>query len=219
MLRKLSGHLGKNVVAYLALFVALGGTSIAAVSLKRGSVKGKHIAKNAVTSPKVKNASLRAADFAPGQLPAGQQGAQGPQGPPGTQASDANTLDGQDSSAFLGVNAKAADANALDGKDSLGFARLGGRVSVGGVPDRPGYTVTKGTAGIYTVNLPAGTLSATGTSCVGPVPIITPFSSTQRRAIVTLATCSVTDGSGNFTVELYDSANAKADSQFFFIVL
>ena len=65
-----------NVTAVVALFVALGGTSMAAVSLKRGSVKGKHIARNAVTSPKVKNGSLRAADFAPGQL-RGARGAAG----------------------------------------------------------------------------------------------------------------------------------------------
>jgi hypothetical protein len=58
-----------TLVAYLSLFVALGGTSIAAVSLKRNSVKGKHIAKNAVTSPKVKDASLGAGDLAPGVVP------------------------------------------------------------------------------------------------------------------------------------------------------
>jgi hypothetical protein len=68
------------LVALMALFVALGGTSIAAVSLKRNSVKNRHIAKNAVTAPKVKNASLLAQDFAPGQLPAGPEGRQGPRG-------------------------------------------------------------------------------------------------------------------------------------------
>ena len=34
---------------------------------------------------------------------------------------DADTLDGQDSSAFLGANAKAADADMLDGQDSTDF--------------------------------------------------------------------------------------------------
>jgi len=72
-----------NVMATIAVFVALGGSSVAAISLKRNSVKGKHIATNAVTSPKVKNASLLARDFAPGQLPKGEQGPQGSQGPPG----------------------------------------------------------------------------------------------------------------------------------------
>lgn len=72
-----------NVMATVAVFVALGGTSVAAVALKRGSVKGKHIASNAITSPKVKDRSLRARDFALGQLPAGAKGATGAAGAAG----------------------------------------------------------------------------------------------------------------------------------------
>lgn len=91
-----------NVVASLALFVALGGTSYAALTLGRnsvrsenigrGQVKASDIAKNAVSSPKVKDFSLLAKDFKAGQLPAGPAGAKGekgdtgprgPQGPPG----------------------------------------------------------------------------------------------------------------------------------------
>jgi hypothetical protein len=74
-----------TAVAYLALFVALGGSSYAAVTLKRNSVKGRHIAKNAVTSPKVKDWSLLARDFAAGQLPQGERGRQGEEGPMGLQ--------------------------------------------------------------------------------------------------------------------------------------
>jgi hypothetical protein len=74
-----------TVVAYLALFVALSGSSYAAVQLSRGSVKGKHIAKNAVTSKKVKDGTLLAQDFRSGQLPTGPQGERGPQGAPGAQ--------------------------------------------------------------------------------------------------------------------------------------
>ena len=86
-----------NVMATVAVFIALGGTSIAAINLTRGSVKGKHVARNAITSPKVKNRALRAIDFARGQLPAGPQG---PTGPPGAANPNAETLDGFDSSAF-----------------------------------------------------------------------------------------------------------------------
>jgi len=71
-----------TVVAYMALFIALGGTSFAAVTLKRNSVKGKNIARNAVTAPKVKDRSLLAVDFKQGQLP---QGAAGTQGAPGAK--------------------------------------------------------------------------------------------------------------------------------------
>jgi hypothetical protein len=84
-------HLRANAVAYLALFVALGGTSMAAVTLKRNSVLSTHIkngqvkradiASGAVDSSRVANGSLQAHDFAAGQL---QSGARGPAGAPGT---------------------------------------------------------------------------------------------------------------------------------------
>jgi hypothetical protein len=74
------------VVACLALLVALGGTSVAAVTaIPRNSVGTAQLKKNAVVSAKVKNGSLRAADFAAGQLPAGPAGPTGPAGAGGPQ--------------------------------------------------------------------------------------------------------------------------------------
>ena len=81
----LIGHLRSNAVAYLALCVALGGTSYAAIQLPKNSVGTKQIKKNAVKSKKVKNGSLKAADFAAGQLPAGQKGDKGDPGVQGAQ--------------------------------------------------------------------------------------------------------------------------------------
>jgi hypothetical protein len=70
MLARLRPHLSyANVVSTACLFVLLGGSAYAAVTLKRGSVKGKHVAKNAITSPKVKQGTLRPGDFRPGVLP------------------------------------------------------------------------------------------------------------------------------------------------------
>lgn len=83
------------VVACLALLVALGGTSIAAVNqlvprnsvgtaqIRDGAVTNPKIRNNAVNSSKVANRSLLRSDFAPGQLPAGPTGPQGPAGPAG----------------------------------------------------------------------------------------------------------------------------------------
>ena len=78
------------VVALTALFVAVGGTSYAAVQLAPNSVRSRHIkdgeikradlATNAVGAAQVADGSLLAADFRSGQLPAGPQGATGPQG-------------------------------------------------------------------------------------------------------------------------------------------
>ena len=82
------------VVACLALLVALGGTSVAAVNqlgrntvdtpqLVNGAVTNPKIRNNAINSTKVANRSLLRSDFAPGQLPAGPVGPQGPAGPAG----------------------------------------------------------------------------------------------------------------------------------------
>jgi hypothetical protein len=74
-----------NVMSTIAVFVALGGSSYAAVQLSRDGVKARHIAANAVRSVEVKDRSLRARDFARGQLPRGATGPQGPQGFQGPQ--------------------------------------------------------------------------------------------------------------------------------------
>ena len=73
-----------NVIATLALFLALGGaTAFAASTLGKNSVGTKQLKKNAVTGAKVKDGSLSAGDFKAGQLPAGERGPQGVPGAPG----------------------------------------------------------------------------------------------------------------------------------------
>ena len=63
------------VISCVALGLALGGTSFAAVSaLPKNSVGTPQLQASAVTSAKVKNRSLLRADFASGQLPAGPAG-------------------------------------------------------------------------------------------------------------------------------------------------
>jgi hypothetical protein len=95
-----------NVVSTVCLFIALGGSAYAGVTLSKNSVTSKHIengqvkhadiAKNAVASANVADFSLRSRDFKAGQLPigpagpagpAGPQGPQGPEGPPGADGS------------------------------------------------------------------------------------------------------------------------------------
>jgi hypothetical protein len=58
-LRRSVCHAKRNLVAYLALFVALGGTSYAAAKLPANTIGTKQLKNNAVTSAKVKNNSLR----------------------------------------------------------------------------------------------------------------------------------------------------------------
>jgi hypothetical protein len=95
--RRLRSHVLQNAVGYVALFVALTGTSYAAIRLPRDSVTAKQLAPksvgaselkdNAVTSRKV--AGLELSDFKAGQLNSLNskswqgQGSPGPDGPPG----------------------------------------------------------------------------------------------------------------------------------------
>jgi hypothetical protein len=90
-------------IALLALFVALGGTSFAAISivlppssvgttqLRNDSVTRAKIAHESLTSMLVKDGSLMATDFAPGQLPAGPAGPVGPAGPKGDKGDKGDT--------------------------------------------------------------------------------------------------------------------------------
>ena len=90
-----------NVMATVAVFIALGGGAYAAVKLPANSVGSKQlkksavtsakIAKNAVVSSKVKDGSLLATDFAAGQLPAGAQGPKGDTGAAGAAGAKGDT--------------------------------------------------------------------------------------------------------------------------------
>jgi hypothetical protein len=71
------------VVALIALFVALGGTSYAALKLPKNSVGNRQLKNGAVTSNKVKDRSLAISDFKLGQVPPGPPGPQGAPGSPG----------------------------------------------------------------------------------------------------------------------------------------
>jgi hypothetical protein len=71
------------VVACIALAVSLSGTGYAALKLPRSSVGTVHLKMNAVTSPKVRNGTLRAVDFARGQIPPGPPGPAGQKGEKG----------------------------------------------------------------------------------------------------------------------------------------
>lgn len=90
-----------NIMATVGVFIALGGSSYAAITVtgstvkngslsgadvKRESLTGKHVRR--LTGADVRDGSLLAADFRGGQLPSGSQGPQGepgPQGLPGKQ--------------------------------------------------------------------------------------------------------------------------------------
>lgn len=90
-----------NLMATAAVFIALGGSSYAALTItgkqvansslsgkdvRNRSLSGLDVRKGSLTTAEVRNRSLLANDFKAGQLPAGPQGPQGPQGPAGQDA-------------------------------------------------------------------------------------------------------------------------------------
>jgi hypothetical protein len=116
-----------NAISLIALFVALGGTSLAAVSLTKNSVGAKQIKKDAVRASEIKsravgtsevrNASLLAEDFSAGQLP---PGAKGDKGDPGTFGS-------------VNVQFTQAAADLANGAEvSVDAQCLAGQVAIGG---------------------------------------------------------------------------------------
>jgi hypothetical protein len=99
-----------NVTATMALVLALGGTSYAAIKLPA----------NSVTTKTVKDRSLLSKDFKRGQIPAGKQGAAGPAGPQGVPG--AAGAAGAAAGAYKATQAGPAfTPNASQPVDSLGL--------------------------------------------------------------------------------------------------
>jgi hypothetical protein len=86
MLRGIGEYVRRHHLALLALFVALGGTSIAAGNalLPKNSVGTKQLKKNAVTGPKIKNGVIAKEKLTAAAI-AALKGNRGPTGPKGTQ--------------------------------------------------------------------------------------------------------------------------------------
>jgi len=81
--QRYSGFLRRNAIALMALFVALGGTAVAA-TVAKNTVTSKSIKNGQIKGPDVKDESLTGVDIDEGTLE-GAQGAPGPQGETGPQ--------------------------------------------------------------------------------------------------------------------------------------
>jgi hypothetical protein len=92
MLRRFRSQLTvSNVVAALALFIALGGLSYAAASLPKKSVGTKQLKNNAVTEKKLSEDVRKQLDKAGERGPEGPKGDTGPQGAQGVQGTQGAT--------------------------------------------------------------------------------------------------------------------------------
>jgi hypothetical protein len=137
-----------NVTATLALFVALGGTSYAALSLPA----------NSVGSAQVKNGSLLKKDFKAGQLPAGKRGPAGARGAAGA--------------------AGAAGATGATGPSgAAGTARAYAQITAAGALDTSvnskGITVSHPTSGWYCIAFDAALgIGVNAFIMANPLPIV-----------------------------------------------
>jgi hypothetical protein len=155
---KLRPHLTyANVVSSVCLFVVLGGSAYATVTLSKNSVKSKHIAqgevkrsdiaRDAVNSARIADFTLVANDFKPGQLPVGPQG---PKGDPGATSLKVRAIAGNGSVTATcqpGERATGGGAHSVNGY-IVASAPAGHPLSIY-VPDAPSfqeYTPTSWTA-------------------------------------------------------------------------
>ena len=133
------------VIALIALFVALGGTTYAATSLPKNSVGSKQLKKNAVTGPKIKKGAVTAAKINPAGLTV----------PSATQATNATTaanIAAPEAYHAIGATGEPAFQNSAHNFGS-GFS------TAGFFKDREGIVHLKGTVaetGGVIFTLPAG---------------------------------------------------------------
>jgi hypothetical protein len=115
--RMRSGLTYANVIATLALFLALGGGAYAVTQLPADSVGTEQLRNNAVISSKVKNGSLEAVDFKAGQIPPGPPGAPGADGVSGLEVVYQST--GSDSADSKDVEAQCPSGKRVTGGGGL----------------------------------------------------------------------------------------------------
>ena len=145
------------IVAVVAVVLALGGTGYAAITLPRNSVGRAQLRRSAVTSAKVANGSLRAVDFARGQLPAGPRGPAGTRGSSGSRGPTGNT----GTRGRTGASGRTGPSGL---KGATGPAGPAGSARAYGVVKADGTLVAAKSKNLTTSKVPA----QVGTYCVTP---------------------------------------------------
>jgi hypothetical protein len=187
-----------NVMATIAVFIALGGTSYAAITItgknvKNGSLTGVDIKNNSLAgadvrretlkSDDVRNGSLLARDFKSGELPQGPKGDKGDKGDTGTVDTSNFYEKSQSDARYLAKAGKAADADKLDGRDATDFGSAAKTATAGfglfsensacETSISPSVTVDVGPSGLVAVYA-EGALSRPGTGTAASVYLYEP---------------------------------------------
>src|SRR5262249_10700781 len=199
MVSKISSHMRGHFGAYLALFFALGGTSIAAVNaVPRNSVGTAQLKNGAVTKTKINKKTITALKGSRG--PQGPQGASGSQGPKGDQG-----LPGTPATKLLAQIAVDGTVNASS----------------------PGVTAQRVATGAYHINFGQDITHCTALATQGGIPnFAVPGASSGRvvgSAIVNIGSAGSSYGAGfpsadTVEVDTYNSSGTAADSNFYVAV-
>lgn len=178
-----------NVVATVALFAALAGSSYAAVAItgkqvRDGSLSGRDVHNASLTSQDVRDASLLARDFKAGQLPAGPQGPKGDLGPRGEPGPPGPA----------GEPGPAGSSRAFARFDTEGLVEVGKNLSVPGGGD-----------GVYCVVPDAGSgIDPAHTAAVVSVGGVLPAFATIGTSV---------QGCAGWQVRTFEFANVSGDIQ------
>jgi hypothetical protein len=114
---KLPSH--NTVIAYLALFVALGGSAYAATQLPKNSVGSKQLKASAVTGAKIKNGAVTGSKIGPNTVTGTNVDESSLGRVPSAATAESATTAGHAATATNATNA--ADAKALGGVSAAGF--------------------------------------------------------------------------------------------------
>ena len=167
-----------NVTASLTLFIALGGSSYAAITLPRNSVGAKQIRADAVRSGEIRKRSIRVNDISRNAR-AALRGKQGPAGPAGPAGITENARVGSTGRTVGGTAVASSWGADQPGLYRLTFARDVSNCAYSAtLAAVPGGNVTEPAAGRITVASGGGaavtvkTYDAAGTSAAQPFHIV-----------------------------------------------
>lgn len=189
-----------NVVGTLALFIALGGVSYAAVKLPAKSVGTKQLRTGAVTSVKVRDGSLLAKDFGKDELPRGDAGEPGDNGRPGAPGPAGMKGDpgspGAAGSGDTGPSGAPGPAGPTGSPGDTGPRGPTGPAGPSGADGQQGSAGSPGQQGSQGLSGPPGVQGASGIVTTGRItgfiPSIAPAETTWQflgnQAVVTTAT-------------------------------
>ncbi len=147
--RRLGEHIRGSAVAYVALFVALGGTSYAAIKLPAGSVGTTQLKKGAVTPTKLSK-GIRDQLAAKTTPVTGQVGAAGPAGVTGAtgQTGAAGAAGQTGATGAAGVPGANGATGAVGAKGATGATGAAGAPGATGAKGATGATGTTGADGV-----------------------------------------------------------------------